>query len=57
LTIGDLILDGDLPGINLPAALVKAKDDQYIPLHDDLARRLRQYVAGRGPNGPAYTES
>jgi integrase len=55
LTVGDLILDGNLPGINLPAVLVKAKDDQYIPLHADLARRLRQYVAGRGPNDPVFT--
>jgi integrase len=55
LTVGDLILEGDLPGINLPATLVKAKEDQYIPLHADLARRLREHVAGRGPNDPVFT--
>jgi integrase len=55
LTVGDLILDSNLPGINLPAKLVKAKEDQYIPLYADLARRLRQHVAGRGLNDPVFT--
>jgi integrase len=49
LTVGDLVLAPERPGINLPAPLVKAKEDQYIPLRADLAAHLRHQNEGRRP--------
>ena len=48
LKVGNLFLDGDRPGLDLPPALTKAKERQYVPLRPDLAERLRRQVKGRG---------
>jgi integrase len=55
LTVGNLTLDGDRPGIDLPASLTKAKQRQYVPLRPDLADRLRHHIEGRRPTDRVFT--
>jgi integrase len=60
LTIGQLHLDGPLPWISLNAADEKSREGSDIPLRDDLAQDLREWLAlktedrhanGRGNDG------
>lgn len=55
LTVGNLILAGDRPGIDLPPTLTKVKKRQYVPLRPDLAERLKRHVEGRGFADPVFS--
>ena len=54
LRVSDLVLDGDLPGIDLRAGTTKNSEKGFIPLRGDLVEILRPRVEGRRPGDPVF---
>jgi integrase len=49
LKVSDLVLDSDLPGIDLRAGTTKNSEKGFIPLRGDLVEMLRRHVERRRP--------
>lgn len=48
LRIQDVTLDGAAPAVTIPAAISKARRDEFAWLRADIAERLRHHIASRG---------
>jgi integrase len=54
LRVSDLVLDSDLPGIDLRAGTTKNSEKGFIPLRGDLVGIVRRHVEGRRPGDPMF---
>jgi len=55
LTRANFALEGDDPSVTVGAAYSKHRREDVQPIAPDLATRLREYLAGKMPNAPAFT--